>query len=191
MAQSYAERRAEMRRALWGGRMSRKVYWTYIGITFGTAAILNMLKLSSGGQAAAGVLMLLVFNGRLHDLGRSGWWQLPLYIVQFAAVIAAAGSGAGIDKAVAIASLLQLLAVIALGVIPGGRDANRFGPPPGRPTAEAPAAEGPEFIVGEPAQPSLQAPLQARFTAPVPTAQARPSTQGGPAKTFGRRGLAT
>ena len=79
-------------------------------------------------------LFIRVYAARLHDFGRSAWWQAIMYVLQFAIVIAVgAGNHHQLGVAVLAGFLVQLAFTIVLGVIPGDRSANKFGPPPDQP----------------------------------------------------------
>ncbi len=73
---------------VFSGRASRAEYWYFILFIYGSAFLLGLLMgligvSESGSDSMAGILQLAVFlpsiavaTRRLHDTGRSGWWQL-------------------------------------------------------------------------------------------------------------------
>ena len=90
---------------------------------------------SKGGGYGIGVAMIWLFTARLHDIGRSGWWQAGLYAVQLAVVAAGAVSGEAALNLMTLAGIaLQLVFTVVLGAIPGQAGPNRFGPASGQPT---------------------------------------------------------
>ena len=74
--------------AVFSGRAQRAEYWYFIFFIYGSAFLLGLLMgligvSESGSDSMAGILQLAVFlpsiavaTRRLHDTGRSGWWQL-------------------------------------------------------------------------------------------------------------------
>lgn len=124
-----------------GARMDRKRFWIIASVLLALSLGLALLRGGKGGYGGgASFLFIWIVNARLHDIGRSGWWQAPVYLVEFALVLtlmlashqteAVAGGAAG---------LLHSTFVIVLGSLRGDPGANRFGPPPGQPTAVAQA----------------------------------------------------
>ena len=93
---------------------------------------------------------LAVSNRRLHDTGKSGWWQL-IYWVPFLVGIAVSvvnlgsqSSGlAAVGMAMSLVQLLALLVLIVFYVLPGTPGPNQYGPSPlGIGAGMAPGAMG-------------------------------------------------
>ncbi|MGF6255358.1 DUF805 domain-containing protein [Ensifer sp. LBL] len=110
------------------GRIGRQTWWlAQIAVWIATAAAVfaggALLALSGVDNYAPGfsLMHLLVFvilianlyfsftvnTKRWHDHGRSGWWNLALFVPIVG----------------------PLLGLVMLGFLPGEEDANRFGPP--------------------------------------------------------------
>jgi uncharacterized membrane protein YhaH (DUF805 family) len=120
-----------------GNRLNRKTYLIASAILLAASIGLGFLPASARGVGLAFTLFFIrLYAARLHDLGRSGWWQLVLYGVQIAIVVAVLAVGMqSIDLALGAAFLVQLLFTAVLGAVPGQPGENRFGPSPGQPSA--------------------------------------------------------
>jgi uncharacterized membrane protein YhaH (DUF805 family) len=85
---------------------------------------------------------------RLHDLGVSGWWIIPLYLASTAgSAISNAAPPAGGPEGLALTVVGLVLTfgpIIYLGAVPGQSGDNRFGPGPRaeRASSGAPADQG-------------------------------------------------
>jgi len=81
--------------------------------------------------------VVAIYNAarRLHDLGRSGWWQTAPIIVSIVAHPLALSTlgGAAVYWGVMAGALIPLAFAVVIGAIPGEPLANRFGDPPRRP----------------------------------------------------------
>jgi uncharacterized membrane protein YhaH (DUF805 family) len=141
------------------GRNNRVRYWQVTGLFFVSMLVIGVgaaqfdesspLWILMPGVAllvVAVVLFFLVnlFNNikRLHDLGRSGWWYLLVFVIYApVAALATAAREAHEVGAAAALSLLEMIltaAILAIfGALPGQSRSNRFGEPPGAPTAAA------------------------------------------------------
>ena len=104
---------------------------------------------------------LAVAARRLHDTGRSGWWQLiywvPLSLYIAFAVIGAGGQSPALTAVALVFSLLQLIGLIVLivfYVMPGTPGPNQHGPDP---LGRAPGLV-PGLMAGYPPQPYQQPP---------------------------------
>ncbi len=124
-----------------GARMNRQVFalgWLALG-----ALALALSRIPGLDWAAGATLVVFgshLYAVRLHDLGRSGWWQLGLYSAQGAALGLAAAAGLAVTPwGSGLAASLQLLAIGALAALPGEEAGNRFGPAPGQPSPIAQA----------------------------------------------------
>ena len=123
-----------------GERINRAIFWLGAVILLIVSYGLSFLPDSTRGAGTViGILWILLFTRRLHDVGLAGWWQLPLIALQLGAV-GLIFANMSFDLVLGIVGLLQIIAVIVLGVIPGQRETNRFGPPPGQKTAPPPTA---------------------------------------------------
>lgn len=114
------------------GRLSRRKYWTFMGAIIFASALVAI-----GRWPYAGLLLtaawIMVAAGRLHDLGRSGWWAAGLVAFNTGAV--AAGELASplmTPPMVFVGSLLMLSVTLWLGVAESDPLENRFGAPPAR-----------------------------------------------------------
>ena len=120
-----------------GNRLDRKTYLVASALLFALSVGLGFLPV--GARGASGVLtffFIRLYAARLHDLGRSGWWQLALYGTQIVVLVGVLAVGLQpVDFAVGAAFLIQLLFTAGLGLFPGEPGENRFGPAPGEPTA--------------------------------------------------------
>jgi uncharacterized membrane protein YhaH (DUF805 family) len=121
--------------AVAGTRINRKAFWLGTLIIFGIVIGLSLVPPLRGLiRYLSLALFIRVYAARLHDFGRSAWWQAIMYVLQFAIVIAVgAGNHHQLGVAVLAGFLVQLAFTIVLGVIPGDRSANKFGPPPDQP----------------------------------------------------------
>lgn len=123
--------------ALGGSRINRKTYWIATVAVFAVVIGLSFVGVQRAVASVTTIIFARLFASRLHDFGRSGWWQLILYGLQISIGLALAIPAQSADVALGAVVLIQLLFTIVLGVIPGNRADNRFGPPPGAPTPAA------------------------------------------------------
>jgi len=125
--------------ALTGARTNRKGFWLATAIVFAVAIGMSLVGPARSGLAGVTTLLFVrIYASRLHDFGRSGWWQLLLYGVQFPAVILIAGAGAlPPGGLIGVGLLIQLVFTAVIGAIPGDPGTNRFGPPPNQHSAIA------------------------------------------------------
>jgi uncharacterized membrane protein YhaH (DUF805 family) len=131
------------------GRASRLRYWicmvVYIAIfvAVATIAVMAGLPMFAVQLALPPVWILLIAVPRLHDFGRSGWWALTPFAFGF--FVGLGSVLAGVEETPeaamiknAVISVVSLVITLVIGVIPGTRGDNMFGPQPGkRSSAEA------------------------------------------------------
>jgi uncharacterized membrane protein YhaH (DUF805 family) len=120
-----------------GNRLDRKTYLIASAVLFALAVGLGFLPAVARGAGGAFTLFFIrLYAVRLHDLGRSGWWQVTVYGAQIVVLVGVLmAGGQSTDLAVGAAFLIQLLFTGLLGVFPGQLGENRFGPAPGQPSA--------------------------------------------------------
>jgi uncharacterized membrane protein YhaH (DUF805 family) len=100
--------------ATFSGRARRKEFWMFALINFVIMVILSALDMALGigllsGLYALGVLLpsLAVGARRLHDIGKTGWWQL-----------------------IGLVPLIGLLVLIIFFVMDSNPGDNQYGPNP-------------------------------------------------------------
>jgi uncharacterized membrane protein YhaH (DUF805 family) len=108
------------------GRINRATYWMCLGASVLVYAALNVMN--SGSVKVSEVLLILMCVPRLHDLGRSGWWALMIFLIELSSVFLAPKGDVFIALGVAMLVIMALLVV--LGILPGQPRANRWGEPP-------------------------------------------------------------
>ena len=109
-----------------GGRASRREYWCWM-----VPLLVAEVLLSGLGMVvviAFSVGRLLIWIRRLHDLGWSGWIA-PAFNF-FTTVVSAVLMATVGQSGALLASAVLLIAIIALGSIPGEARDNEFGPGP-------------------------------------------------------------
>ena len=116
-----------------GQRINRRVYWTAAGILLAIGAVLAMLthgaRYISGGVS---LMWIWVIARRLHDIGRSGWWQAAAYVAEVVLAIVLVDAHMSLPVVTGVLGIAHLALVAGLGMIPGTPGDNRFGPPPGQ-----------------------------------------------------------
>jgi uncharacterized membrane protein YhaH (DUF805 family) len=113
-----------------GGRARRREYWIWIAPLVAVGITLEMMGVP-GASLIIGLPILFVWIRRLHDLGRSGWIAPLINVgVNFTSFGLLAFLGA--ETGAIGAFVLYVVALTALGVIPGQPKSNAYGPPPGR-----------------------------------------------------------
>jgi uncharacterized membrane protein YhaH (DUF805 family) len=128
------------------GRIPRKSYWVGILLSNAVAGFLDYLEqapqLAVGGVVlAAFAYKLNLISRRLHDIGRSAWWQLPFVAPLGLALVASTfvtdemisrfqdvtGASAGIT--LLTVGCIFWAFVLIVGVVPGSLS-HKYGPPP-------------------------------------------------------------
>lgn len=130
------------------GRLPRKPYWlgvlALLIVSLGARILSEALgppvsaALYALAQALVAWVAICIFTRRLHDLGRSGWWQLPAFgltVAGFATarpeVAAAMGTGPTGQAVGVIVGLAAYFGfIISLGIVRGMSGDNRFGRDP-------------------------------------------------------------
>lgn len=141
--------------ANFSGRATRKEYWAVnlffwlTLIAFGAVVAINLVTVGTGENfdkegflqilVAGGILfigfvlymtipMLSVSVRRLHDLGHSGWWLVPIYLLSLLYV--------------------GILGKIYIAIAPGKNETNRFGPSPYPSKTVSSPSDGIIIIIG-------------------------------------------
>jgi uncharacterized membrane protein YhaH (DUF805 family) len=119
------------------GRASRRAYWLWAVVILTWAQVFAAAGDELPLQILGTAFWLQVIR-RLHDAGHSGWWLAGggMAAVALAGVASAAPAQSWLGAA---PTLFTLGSLIAVGILPGSRGDNRFGPPP-RPRRERPPA---------------------------------------------------
>lgn len=95
-------------------------------------AIVAVLMNTWGKPGPTEVIAAFIVIPRLHDIGLSGWWFLPLIVGEI--LVAVFGYNLGGIDGVLIAAGIYMLFVLALlavlGLMPGQPVANKWGEPP-------------------------------------------------------------
>jgi uncharacterized membrane protein YhaH (DUF805 family) len=128
------------------GRLPRRPYWfailSLIILSLGARMLTRQLDPSLGGplyavvEAGVAWIGICTFARRLHDLGRSGWWQVPAFVLTVAGFYLAQPA---LATTLRLSPTVQALCVmvgmaayfgfiIALGIVRGMTADNRFGP---------------------------------------------------------------
>ena len=140
------------------GRIHRQDFWIGWAILFVAGLVLAFIPLVNMIAWAAGIYVrVCLYSKRLHDMGKSGWWQVIPYVAGFvaivlgfvmfgSAIVAAAMSAGDSDNPAAaiamlssmggvfvlwaLASLISLGVLIWVGATPGQTGTNAYGPDP-------------------------------------------------------------
>ncbi|ALL12722.1 DUF805 domain-containing protein [Caulobacter henricii] len=130
------------------GRMARKSYWFGMMIWSGIGQLFNEVTAWPWVQMLVGVaLVALAFKcsliaRRLQDFGLSGWWQAPFISVLVVIMLANSFLTQEMINRLGLTSqewilptaiggiVAYWLLVITVGLVPGSRQANRYGEKP-------------------------------------------------------------
>jgi uncharacterized membrane protein YhaH (DUF805 family) len=127
------------------GRAGRREYWRVLVALFAfglllqvaAAALPAILVVAFPISLACNVAQWAVIARRLHDLGRSGWWQVPATALGLMVLLRAFSLGLvdvqkpqPLPAELGAALLLMLAFFLAIGLVRGDRGPNRWGPPP-------------------------------------------------------------
>ena len=95
-------------------------------------AFVALMVATVGKPGPTEVIAAFVVIPRLHDIGRSGWWYLPILIgsVLIAVVAVQTGGLEAAQTALGAYAFLVLLLFAILALIPGQPKANKWGEPP-------------------------------------------------------------
>ena len=108
------------------GRINRATYWCMLAAWLAIGGLVVIFQpLSPVSLVGSGIGLLA--PARLHDMGRSGWWLLPLFAFLLATFVATLYMPKSLVLGAAYAVIV--MAAIALGLIPGNPGANRYGEP--------------------------------------------------------------
>ena len=121
-----------------GSRVDRKTLWIGAGVLAGLTLLCVFLPAKI--QIVRFILFLgwiVLYGQRLHDFGRSAWWQGLIYLAMLAVGVGLVFAGVNWELATAGAYLPQLAFTIWLGLVPGDPGPNRFGAPLRDPTRRA------------------------------------------------------
>lgn len=141
-----------MKQFFWGsGRINRRLYGTsflvlviasWIAHAVGQAAVVGRaLPVTIAApavlflEAATTWILVCISSQRLHDLGRSGWWQLlPIALTCVAVALSepAWAAALGLGEAAAgvagvVGALIYIGFLVAIAIPRGSPDPNRFG----------------------------------------------------------------
>ena len=139
------------------GRIPRSRFWAGWGILLAARLVGGLIPFVNFIVAIGAIWADVCLNAkRLHDMGRSGWWQLIPYLMGIAAGVASfafimamfagvntAGAGkaspdfstgmvAGLLGVAGLSTLVWIGFLIWIGATPSEPRENRFGPPPGQ-----------------------------------------------------------
>lgn len=121
------------------GRTRRRLYWLFLALHLAAYAGLQTLI---GGYAdwLAVPIWILIGGRRLHDFGKTAWWALIPFCAGFVGgFLSSVGAPMPEETTwIIVLGLLSVLVMVVIGLWPGDKAANRFGPPPG--VHENPAA---------------------------------------------------
>ena len=116
-----------------GQRIDRRVYWTAAALLLGVGAVVALL--THGGRFVSGGLGLMwiwVIARRLHDIGRSGWWQAAAYGGEVACAIVLIDLHLSLPVVTGVLGIAHLGLLAGLGFIPGTPGDNGYGSAPGQ-----------------------------------------------------------
>ena len=127
------------------GRMRRKPFWFWLLPYFLTCCVLGALLaltfIAADSSAALSIFLLIVFFAglvgtviacyaiffqRLHDIGLSGWWAIGMMIFGVICAVVDSVFDTGIFSA--LDSIVNLIFLLALGVLPSQPAENKYGP---------------------------------------------------------------
>ncbi|SRR5258706_11685089 len=116
-------------RASLGRRLNRMDFWAGVALYGTLAAVLSPMLGGKSLTPCVGLFCLLAL-GRLHDIGRRGWWVvlLPTTFILSFVFLQRNPLALGID--ISLMALATLIFTIYVGATPGQIESNRFGPPP-------------------------------------------------------------
>ena len=145
------------------GRIGRRTYWLALLALIAAVLVLTFAPFLLAGEEAAFLMLALtsqfiwllslwpllaVGSKRLHDRNKNSWWLLVFWLVPFALICGGfsiilfddARTGRTGDFATGsiliFASLLPALwGIVELGILPGTKGANLYGPDPAHPLA--------------------------------------------------------
>ena len=130
---------------LFGARLNRLTYLAAHGFVGAVGKVSDWLYDAGWIYASAGVstsamaVLIVATSRRLHDLGRSGWWQLPingplLALSAISPFVSKEAFKAIFDRITGqgLIAWLVCAALFSLGLIliPGRKGENRYGAPP-------------------------------------------------------------
>lgn len=113
------------------GRSSRREYWPSLAGLVALNLAVTALATPSIASLACLPVWIVIGSRRLHDFGQTGWWSLTGFVVGF---VLGFGRGVGVDISPSLEfwtnGLVAIIMFAVIGLAPGNRESNRFGPPP-------------------------------------------------------------
>ena len=124
--------------AIFNGRAKRSEYWYFFLFGFISAVSLSILDIALFPTSENGVLGLIftlitfipfisAACRRLHDINRSGWWQMLPYGIMFAGLILSLISETLLAVGI-VAGVVAAIILVFWLASPGENSKNRFGP---------------------------------------------------------------
>ncbi len=112
------------------GRSNRVDYWTSIAVLVALSVGFRLL-FGGGGGVIQEFVLVMVAVPRLHDIGRSGWWAVAAFGIEWVGVSALVlvGGDQWATNSLWILGYV-VLCVVVLGAWSGDPGENRFGPRP-------------------------------------------------------------